>query len=70
MPGLSADELFAFVIYPKSIDFAFERTTRPRDLYAFFRGYYAARPETRTRQSAALLEEDLKIKGKFNAEHG
>lgn len=40
--GLSADELFAFVIYPKNVDFAFERVTRPRDFYNFFSRYSVA----------------------------
>jgi hypothetical protein len=37
--GFTSDELFAFIIYPKNIDFAFERVTRPRDLYQFFSRY-------------------------------
>jgi hypothetical protein len=37
--GFTSDELFAFIIYPKHIDFAFERITRPRDLYQFFIQY-------------------------------
>jgi hypothetical protein len=52
--GLSADELFAFIIFPKDIDFAFERVARPSDLYLFFLGYQnlAGRQDLISRRSA------------------
>ncbi|MEW6731803.1 MAG: alkaline phosphatase family protein [Acidobacteriota bacterium] len=37
--GLSTDELFAFIIYPRKVEFAFERVTRPNELYQFFSQY-------------------------------
>lgn len=37
--GPSEGELYAFVLAPPGVDFAFDAVTRPRELYALFAGY-------------------------------